>query len=319
MATPTLSLCLPVYNGQRYLADAVGSLLRQTFSDFELLIVDNASTDNTETVARELAAGDARVRYVRNEKNLGAAPNFNRAFELSRGRLIRWASHDDLWSADAMQVCIEALERDPAAVACHGRTVVVDEAGEEIPTYDATRQRPPSERHLPAHRLYDPADRRLDSPVASERLADLLLRTHWCYEIFGVIRREALQRSSLHGSYYGSDKVLLAELLMAGRMITVPQTVFYRRDHTGNSTSLRTQTERAEWMDTSLKGRIRRPHLTLLNGYRRAIWRSGLGLGEKLSCSRVLLAWMLQLRKIKTVIAESDSASTGPQAVSAHS
>src|SRR5262245_47700567 len=103
---PKLSICLPVYNGRRFLAAAVESILSQSFSDFELIIVDNASSDTTEEIARRFAAQDVRVRYFRNEKNLGAAPNFNRAFELARAPLVRWASHDDLWTPDAMKLCV---------------------------------------------------------------------------------------------------------------------------------------------------------------------------------------------------------------------
>src|SRR4051812_45028693 len=97
-SVPPLSICLPVYNGERYLAAAIASLQRQTFSDFELVISDNASTDGTEAICREAAAGDSRIQYHRSEKNLGAAPNFNRTFSLSRAPLTRWASHDDLWA-----------------------------------------------------------------------------------------------------------------------------------------------------------------------------------------------------------------------------
>ncbi|MCS7033940.1 MAG: glycosyltransferase [Phycisphaerae bacterium] len=317
--TPKLSICLPVFNGQRYLALAIESILGQSFADFELVIVDNASTDQTESIARDYARRDRRVRFHRNERNLGAAPNFNRAYHLSSGPLVRWASYDDLWTRDAMKLCIERLERDPSIICCHGRTQVIDEQGAPVPTYDRAAGPPPGPGHIPEDRLYDPADRVLDADRPSQRLSELLLRTHWCYEIFGVIRRSVLERTTLHGSFYGSDKVLLAELLLAGKIVNVPETVFLRRDHQGNSTSLRTHSERADWMDTSLGGRIRRPHLRLLKGYAGAIRRAQIPAREKLACWRVLLAWMLQFRKLGQVVYESDSESPVPQAVSAHS
>ena len=90
---PTVSMGLPVYNGQRYLAQAVESLLAQTFGDFELVLCDNASTDETESIGRDLEKRDRRVRYHRNERNLGAAPNFNRAWSLCAGRVVfKWAA-----------------------------------------------------------------------------------------------------------------------------------------------------------------------------------------------------------------------------------
>ena len=94
--TPRVSLGFPVYNGERYLAAALDSLLGQTFRDLEVVICDNASTDRTAELCAAYAARDARVRYHRNPTNLGAAPNFNRTFELSRGEYFKWAAHDDV-------------------------------------------------------------------------------------------------------------------------------------------------------------------------------------------------------------------------------
>jgi glycosyltransferase involved in cell wall biosynthesis len=89
---PRLSIGMPVFNGEKYLKEALDSILAQTYSDFELLISDNASTDRTEQICREYAAKDRRIRYYRNEKNIGAPKNFNRVFELSSGKYFRWAT-----------------------------------------------------------------------------------------------------------------------------------------------------------------------------------------------------------------------------------
>ena len=79
---PRVSIGIPVYNGENYLAEALDSLLRQSFGDFELLISDNASTDRTQEICRAYAARDARIRYVRQDRNIGAGPNHNRVLEL---------------------------------------------------------------------------------------------------------------------------------------------------------------------------------------------------------------------------------------------
>src|SRR5690349_812781 len=92
---PQVSIGLPVYNGEKYLLNAIGSLLKQDFEDFELVISDNASTDKTEAMCHEFAAKDKRIRYHRNETNIGATGNYNRVFRLSNGEFFRWASHDD--------------------------------------------------------------------------------------------------------------------------------------------------------------------------------------------------------------------------------
>ena len=90
--SPRLSIGLPVYNGERYLAEAFDCFLAQTFQDFEIIVCDNASTDRTAEICRSFAQRDPRIRYYRNEKNLGAIPNFNRVFELSRSRLVQVGS-----------------------------------------------------------------------------------------------------------------------------------------------------------------------------------------------------------------------------------
>ena len=91
---------MPVHNGARTMRTAVDSILAQTFGDFELVIADNASTDTTEIIAREYAAVDPRVRYVRHPENRGAFANFAFVVETSRAELFMWAAADDWWSPD---------------------------------------------------------------------------------------------------------------------------------------------------------------------------------------------------------------------------
>ena len=104
---------MPVYNGQNYIVQALDSLLSQTYSDFELIISDNASTDSTQDICKDYASRDARISYVRQVENLGAIPNFNRVFELSRGQYFKWASHDDLCEPTCLERCVEVLEHQP--------------------------------------------------------------------------------------------------------------------------------------------------------------------------------------------------------------
>src|SRR5262245_49168770 len=103
---PRVSIGMPVYNGERFLKDAIDSLLAQRFEDFELIILDNASTDRTEEICRTYADQDNRIRYVRNEENIGLARNFNRAFQLSSGEYFKWASADDVCHRDLVASCL---------------------------------------------------------------------------------------------------------------------------------------------------------------------------------------------------------------------
>lgn len=105
----TVSIGMPVYNGEKYIRDALDSLLGQSYKDFELIISDNASTDSTEKICRQYAWKDARVKYFRQPKNLGAAANFRFVLDQANGAYFMWAACDDKWSPDWLERMREAL------------------------------------------------------------------------------------------------------------------------------------------------------------------------------------------------------------------
>lgn len=96
--TPRVSIGMPVFNGEKYIRDALDSLLNQTFSDFELIISDNASTDRTEEICCEYASRDSRISYFRQTENNGAITNFQFVLDQASGEFFMWAAYDDLWS-----------------------------------------------------------------------------------------------------------------------------------------------------------------------------------------------------------------------------
>ena len=125
-----VSVGIPVYNGERYLAETLDSLLAQTLTEFEIVISDNASTDRTPEICRCYQAKDCRIRYSRNDQNIGEAPNFNRAVELSRAPLFHGGAYDDLYEPSFLERCVDALERDPGVVLSHTRTKLIGDEGE---------------------------------------------------------------------------------------------------------------------------------------------------------------------------------------------
>jgi len=129
---PKVSIGMPVYNGEPYIREALDSLLAQTFTDFELVISDNASTDGTEAICREYAANDARVRYVRQSVNRGGAANFQFVLNEGVGKYFMWAATDDWWSPNWVKVLAESLDKDPFASFAMGVPVFVDEKNEKI-------------------------------------------------------------------------------------------------------------------------------------------------------------------------------------------
>src|SRR5262249_2568633 len=109
---PSVSICLPVYNGENYVKQAIASILTQTFGDFELVISDNASSDATQDICQSAAQGDRRVHYHRSDINRGLVGNFNRLAQLANGDYLVWIGHDDVMAKEFIGRCVEALRDD---------------------------------------------------------------------------------------------------------------------------------------------------------------------------------------------------------------
>ena len=119
---------MPTYNYARYLAEGVESVLAQTFRDFELLVIDDCSTDETDEVMRRFANMDSRVRYLRNPQNLGMAENWNRCLREARGEYIKYLFGDDLLpSTTALEKMAAVLDADPSVSLVGSARKIVDE------------------------------------------------------------------------------------------------------------------------------------------------------------------------------------------------
>jgi glycosyltransferase involved in cell wall biosynthesis len=259
---PRVSVGVPVYNGERYLAETLNSLLAQTFGDFELIVCDNASSDRTEQICRAYAARDPRVRYVRNPRNLGAAGNYRRAFELSSGEYFRWANADDLFAAEGLARCVEALDRERSAVLAYPRTRFIDEQGRVISDY--------------ADNLH------VQSGRASERFISVLERLGYVNVIYGLMRAGALRRTGLLRGFPQGDIPLVAELALYGTFCEVPEFLFFRRFHPGALSSRQGDVAAAqEFFDPSTKGGLAMTQWRLLGSHARSVVRAPVGLAEK--------------------------------------
>ena len=261
--TPLVSIGLPVYNGERFLAQALDSLLGQTLQDFELIISDNASTDRTADICLDYASRDARIRYVRQPSNIGGPRNWNFVALEARGRYFKWAAADDFCDPRMLEKCVAVLNADPGVVLCYARACIVDEeTGEHRPwVHDVSVVHPrPSERFKTVFR-----SRLLTGNVAQ-----------------GVIRLDVLRRTPLEPLYPQGDMVLLAELALRGRFVLLPDIPFYRR--LGPRTwSMRLPPD--QWQAFFYPGSapaLRLDRLRFHLGYVRAIFRAPIGASEKL-------------------------------------
>ena len=293
-STPLVSIGLYVYNGERFLQEVLHSILNQTFTNFELIISDNASTDRTGEIAQAYAKRDDRIRYYRSEKNMGGGWNMRRVCELATGRYFKWAAADDLLEPDFLRQCVGILESDPGCVVAYPSTTQVDENGSFIKNY------------------ITPVKADSNDPVA--RFREMLLVNHNCYQIFGVMRISTLHQIPPHGIYMSADRVLLARMSLRGRFYEVPEYLFISRRHRQQSSRTRpvrlTQprfrlTNRQaqlsnpplEWWDPAKTRTVSFPEFRELLEYFLSIYRASLGVGQKLRCYSMLLPWIKIRRK----------------------
>ena len=127
-----ISIVLPVYNGEKYLRESIESILQQTYQNWELLILDDCSTDKTARIAAEYANADNRVHYFRNEKNLKLPGNLNRGFSLAKGDYLTWTSDDNRYKPHALECMITALQNDPKVQFAFASCRIIDGTGKEI-------------------------------------------------------------------------------------------------------------------------------------------------------------------------------------------
>jgi glycosyltransferase involved in cell wall biosynthesis len=213
---PRVSIGLPVYNGEKFLRSSLESLLSQNFTDFELIISDNASTDATPTICKEYAGKDPRIIYTRKDKNSGAVDNFNTVFELSRGEYFAWAADDDLYDPEFLRQCVEALDKEPDVILCYPKSKIIDEFDNVVKNHEEGLNMvsdSPSARFLQTF-----CNRRLGNPF------------------YGLIRASVLRdKKRLLRDVIGFDFVLLAELSLLGKFREIPNYMYYRRIHSGNA------------------------------------------------------------------------------------
>lgn len=275
MHTPKVSIGFPVYNGENYVEQAIRSILNQTYKDFELIISDNASTDHTSEVCNTLARNDSRVRYFLNNKNMGAAWNFNKVFHLSKGKYFIWACHDDVWNQNLLERYVEVMEKMPKVVSCYSKTTFINENGEAI------------------YSVVGRPDLYISSP--HERFK-LFLKYHSptneCSQVLGLFRSEMLKHTPLMGKYPSPDMILLGEIAIRGPSYEVQDVLLIRRDHPLKSTNAnRTMEEKAAWLDPRQKGRIQLTTCRWIYELHKSVIRSPVNLYEKVKCVKEVWKW----------------------------
>jgi glycosyltransferase involved in cell wall biosynthesis len=283
---PRLSVGLPVYNSSAYVAESIEAILGQTFTDFDLIISDNASTDDTGDICRRYLKQDPRVRYFRQPRNIGLSPNHNFCVEQSEAELFKWAAGDDLYARDLLEKCVAALDENPKVVLAHSWTAMIDGNGD---VFQAN-----------SYPL------RTSAPRAPERFRSLL-NDSGGDDDGGVIRREVLLKTAMKESYHHADRTFIAELSLYGPFYQEPDWLYFRRDHPDRAERAHPGIRaRCANMDPRRANRWLNPAPRLfaeyIGAYVRMVHRAPLTPAERRECYRYLGEWVTRRARPHQVV-----------------
>ena len=281
---PRVSIGLAVYNGEQYLSQAIDSILAQTFTDFELILSDNASIDHTQDICKSYATKDKRIRYCRNQENIGGANNENQTFRLSRGEYFRWAAHDDALAPELLERCIEVLDKRSDIVMCYPRAFNIDEHGNILGEYDDNFGFQFAQPH--------------------KRFKGVLkgMWGHAGNPMFGIVRRELMAKTALIAPFPASDMTFIAELSLYGKFYEIETRLYFHRIHMGMSNKLGlTSSEYTAWHDRSKAGKLSFPKILRLKALLAGIKKSPISLKEKIKCYVHVFGYYTSLKNIPKI------------------
>ena len=206
---PLVSIGMPVYNGEKYIRQALDSLLAQEYENFEVVISDNASTDNTGPICKGYVKRDSRVIYLRNEQNLGAPYNFKRVLDESSGEYFMWASCHDVWEPQFISKCLQPLIHKPTLVLCFPSADWIDLHG----------------------RVFEKISCSLDTqglhPLC--RAQFVLLGLQYAYPVYGIFRSKSLKKVNVNRTLIGIDVIILFEIAFLGEFCQIPEVLIHIR------------------------------------------------------------------------------------------
>jgi glycosyltransferase involved in cell wall biosynthesis len=268
---------VPVFDGERYLAETLEALLAQDYRDLVVVVSDNASSDGTRAICEDFAARDPRVEYHREEVNRGGAWNFTRVLELARTELFAWNAADDVAAPGHLSRCVAALDAHPQAPLAYDRvrligpdSDVIGELGDE--------------------------DLDLTAPRPSARLEHFLVRQAVHIE-YGVWRTEFLRAIGGEPEIRGGDVVLGARLLLRAPAVKVPEQLFFSRRHPEQGSALEGLAQVQENRPDA-RFRLTFPQTRILVELVRSVLAAPLPPAERRRCLRaVVRAWAVPRRR----------------------
>jgi glycosyltransferase involved in cell wall biosynthesis len=204
-----VNIGMPIYNESKYISQTIESILSQEFRDFELIISDNSSNDDTLTICRNYAAKDNRIRIIENIVNIGASENFKKVFEESNSQYFVWISGHDLWHPQFLAKCVQGLEQNSSVVLYYPKSTSIDDRDRDL------------------GEIGRGIDTRGLDPVS--RFQVVLWGMGYGSPIYGLLRSSALKQVTLGTKTVSPDRILLNELSLLGDLAYLDEELQYVR------------------------------------------------------------------------------------------
>jgi len=216
--SPKISIGMPVYNGEKFIRNALDSILSQTFRDFELIISDNASTDSTSVICQEYMKKDSRIRYIRQENNMGGIWNLNFVLQEASCEYFMWAATDDYWLVTFIEKNIIVLESDKTIVGSISDVALYGEFTDTAkPNINES-----SNKNLIKYQYVHPTTGSIEKRVKT------YLKFFQASVIYGIYRTEILKKSCKIGNFWGNDLAIVLNTLKYGNLNVIDEILMYR-------------------------------------------------------------------------------------------
>ncbi len=222
---PLVSVGIPVYNDEKFIKKAIESVLNQTFTNFELIISDNASTDSTSNICEEFVKKDNRIKYIKQDQNINLLPNYNFVLEKAESKYFVWLEADDFWYPQFLERNIKILESNHEFVASAGN---IEYYGEEIDNKN-NKEESKFRKYIKNKQYLDPKFKYIH-PISGtfEEKINFYLRFNRGSGIYAVYRTNIIKKSSIKKPVAAWDLIIILNALRYGDLHVFEETMMKR-------------------------------------------------------------------------------------------
>ena len=235
---PKVTIGLPVYNGELSLSQSIDSVLKQSFTDFELIISDNASTDSTLKICEKYLNKDSRITLVKQNKNIGPLWNFYFILEKARGNYFVWLADDDYWHPDFLLENVSVLDNHKNVVCSIGKINPFDKLPKNGIKEESVKYPKLAENYVMNRRNQMISVTFPVSGSYSKKIRQFLKNTGATSRFYGLYRKEILQKCFIKSDFVAVVNAIFLNLLKYGDLYEVDKILLYRFNQGSSTTGI---------------------------------------------------------------------------------